>query len=112
MKPIGCSKEVGSYWLVFVIPTKYIFDFDLLDKGQLVVQNRLPYSDLADMKPESLKKYMNDGFPLEFSHTLTDLLGGQIQAGFNICGFYEDVDPSSLISTYFPEFYATLAIKQ
>ena len=33
---------------------------------------------------------LDKGQPLEFGHTLEDQIGGQLEAGFVITGFYED----------------------
>ena len=93
-------------------PVNYIFDFKLVEQGELKVHHPLPYSDLKDLSPEELAEYAGEGNPLEFSHSLNDQIGGQIEAGFVIAGFYEDADPNCVASTYYPEYLATLAIKQ
>jgi len=93
-------------------PVNYIFDFKLVEQGELKVHHPLPYSDLKDLSPEELAEYAGEGNPLEFSHSLNDQIGGQIEAGFVISGFYEDADPNCVASTYYPEYLATLAIKQ
>jgi hypothetical protein len=52
--------------------------------------------------------------PLEFSHTLEDLIGGQTRAGFMINDLYEDVDPpddAHPLSQYTSIYLATRAIK-
>jgi hypothetical protein len=55
---------------------------------------------------------MERGEPLEFSHTLEDQIGGQIDTGFVISGFYEDWhgddDP---LAAYMPTLIATRATK-
>jgi len=92
-------------------PVNYIFDFKLVELGELKVRHSLPYSDLENLTPEELKEYASEGNPLEFSHSLNDQIGGQIEAGFVIAGFYEDVDPNCVASKYYPEYLATLALK-
>jgi hypothetical protein len=52
------------------------------------------------------------GEPLEFSHTLEDQIGGQIEAGFAIVGFYEDRHRDDPIAARMPTYIATRAIKQ
>ena len=93
-------------------PVNYIFDFNLLEQGELKVSHTLPYSDLEGLTPEELAEYAGAGNPLEFSHSLDDQIGGQIAAGFVIAGFFEDVDPQCAASKYYPEYLATLALKQ
>ncbi len=97
----------------FMNPVLYIFDRDLMDdKDILQVVNRLPYSDLDHSSPESLQHILDHGWPLEFGHRLEDQIGGQIQAGFSIAGFYEDEDPRIILSKYTPVYIATRAIKR
>ena len=96
-------------------PDTYIFDYDLIERERrLEVRYTLPYSDLHSLDDDALRRYLNAGQPLEFSHTLDEQIGGQIAAGFLIAGFYEDRYPpeeNDLVSRYMPTFIATRAIK-
>jgi hypothetical protein len=47
--------------------------------------------------------------PLEFSHMLEELIGGQIEAGFVITGFYEDYRSDSKAAEFMPSYFATQA---
>jgi SAM-dependent methyltransferase len=99
----------------FSNPINYIFDLDLLDREhRLEVKYKLPYSDTESLSDEARDAYLAKGWPLEFSHTLDDQIGGQLAAGFLIAGFFEDRYPpqeNDLISEYMPTFFATRAIK-
>jgi hypothetical protein len=81
------------------------------EQESLQVKYSIPYSDLKDLKPEELEICIEEGIPLEFGHSLTDLIAGQIDAGFSITGFYEDICPDSPLSRYHPTYLATRAIK-
>ena len=50
---------------------------------------------------------------LVFGHSLTDLIGGQLRAGFLLQDFVEDFAPQArfLIDSYIPTFLASKAIK-
>ena len=52
--------------------------------------NQLPYSDVENLHAKKLRARMERGEALEFSHSLNDQIGGQLEAGFLIAGFYED----------------------
>jgi hypothetical protein len=39
------------------------------------------------------------------------VIGGQLAAGFVLTGFYEDIDPDSILGGYIPSYIATWAIK-
>jgi len=96
----------------FVNPVQYLFDFDLLDeKGELEVLYSIPYSDLTSLDAERKQRYLDNGSPLEFGHTLEDQIGGQLEAGFLISAFYEDIDPTSVLGKFIPTFIATRAFK-
>ncbi len=92
-------------------PLLYLFDLDLLERGELKVRHKLPYSDLTHLSAEELKTYMDEGAPLEWSHSLEEQIGGQLEAGFLLSGLYEDIDPTSVLQEYIPTFVATRAVK-
>ena len=99
----------------FVNPAMYIFDLEKLEAGGgLEVKYQLPYSDLESLSAEERQRVLEQGRPLEFSHTLEAQIGGQLQAGFLLSGFYEDVFPQEdhdPLSRYMPTFIATRALK-
>lgn len=93
-------------------PLSYLFDWALQESsGELSLRYSLPYSDVEHLPPEQLEARLEAGEPVEFGHTLTDQIGGQLEAGFVLTGFYEDVDPENPLSDYTPTFIATRAEK-
>lgn len=99
----------------FSNPVNYLFDYDLADRtGVLQVKYGLPYSDLTSLTVEERQRHIKTEKPLEFSHTLEDQIGGQLDAGFTLTGFFEDAYPENendLLTKYMPIFIATRAIK-
>lgn len=97
----------------FLNPLFYIFDRDLDEQGRLEVRHSLPYSDLIRLNLEGKALRADKGETLEFGHLLTDQIGGQIDAGFLIAGFYEDYwsEVATNLNKYTPTFIATLALK-
>jgi len=92
-------------------PVHYIFDLYKADEGVLEVAHAIPYSDLTSLTLEELEEHIEKGLPLEFGHSLTDLLGGQCAAGFHIVDIYEDAMADSPLARYHPNYLATRAIK-
>jgi hypothetical protein len=86
-------------------------DFEPPAEGALEIEHSIPYSDLESLGREKLQAYLQEGSPLEFGHSLTDLLGGQCDTGFAITGFYEDYDPASPLAKYTATYIATRAVK-
>ena len=69
----------------FSNPINYVYDLELLDRERrLEVKYKLPYSDAQSLSDEALEAYLAKGWPLEFSHTLDDQIGGRLAAGFLI----------------------------
>jgi SAM-dependent methyltransferase len=89
---------------------RWLFDDKDALCGTLIVRHAVPYSDLDHHPDRATNK---DRCPLEFGHTLTDQIGGQIDAGFLITGFMEDrFDPSTdPISRFIDTFIATRGVK-
>ena len=96
-------------------PAMYLFDYKLADeKGILQVKYSLPYSDVKNLEEKVLKRMMKRKEPVEFSHTLEELIGDQLRAGFIITDFYEDshrVQENDLLSKYMQPFFATRAVR-
>lgn len=92
-------------------PALYIFDSDKIDAGELVVRYSLPYADVTDAEPEELRQKEEKGWPYEWSHSLDEQIGGQLAAGFMLTGFYEDIDPGTVLGRTLPTYIATRAVK-
>lgn len=92
-------------------PIHYIFDLYKADEGILEVAHSIPYSDLTSIPQEDLDELMEKGLPVEFGHSLTDLIGGQCDAGFVITDMYEDYMLDSPVHKYHPSYIATRASK-
>jgi SAM-dependent methyltransferase len=108
-------RQGGVLLAGFNNPAVYLFDYDLADRaGVLQVRYALPYSDLTSLSAEERQRYVETGAPLEFSHTLEDQLGGQLDAGFLLTGLYEDTYgdvENEPLAAYMPPFIATRAVK-
>jgi SAM-dependent methyltransferase len=92
-------------------PVHYMFDLYKADEGVLEVAHSIPYSDLTSMAKEDLDELLEKGLPVEFGHSLTDLLGGQCDAGLVITDMYEDYMLDSPLHNYHPSYLATRAVK-
>ena len=95
----------------FTNPVLYLFDDAKMDAGEFAVRHRIPYSDVTSLTDEERRRYTDKGEPLCFGHTLADQIGGQLDAGLVLTGFYEDVGESWKLSEYIDCFAATRAVK-
>lgn len=99
----------------FMNPDFWMFDHDEIDAGgPLLVQHRIPFSAAADLPPEQVQSRITKKEAFEFSHSLELQIGGQIEAGFQIAGFYEDhwSREATPLDEFMPTSFATLAIRQ
>jgi SAM-dependent methyltransferase len=83
----------------------YIFDDD-----EKTITHRLPFDPLNDrmLYEESLK---ND-WGIQFSHTIEEQIGGQLQAGFMLTDIYQDTNGTGNLHEHnVPTFYATRCVK-
>ncbi len=98
----------------FTNPDNYIFDFEKIDnEGVFEVRFSLPYSDTEHLDEAAQQRLIDAGRPFEFSHTWDDQIGGQLEAGFVLTGFYMDRFPKEEdpLSRYMDTFVATRAVK-
>lgn len=92
-------------------PATYLFDREAEADGVLLAKHALPYRD-TDLPKKERERLYGDA-PLEFSHTLETLLGGQLDAGFHLVALYEDrYGDGSPLDRLMPALLATRAVKQ
>jgi SAM-dependent methyltransferase len=95
----------------FLNPDLFIFDTAALDdRGEFVVRHKIPYSTLDLDEADRIAGFGEDG-PIEYTHTMTAQVGGQLAVGFVLTHFVEaprDGDPAS---RYMPGYFATRAVK-
>lgn len=109
-------RPAGRLLASFYNPVIFVGDRnpELAAQGMIRPIFTIPYADTGDLEPENLAAKVAAGEAMVFGHSLTDLIAGQIEAGFHVAGFQEDYAPTPrfLIDRYLPTFIATLAIKQ
>lgn len=102
----------GTLLAGFMNPDLFIFDAAALEsRGEFVVRHRIPYSDVADLSAEERERAFGADAPFEYSHTLTEQIGGQIRAGFVLTGFAELPHHASPTARFMPAYFATRALK-
>jgi SAM-dependent methyltransferase len=95
----------------FMNPVHYLFDNFALERGEFRVTHRIPYSDQESLTDEHRTRLAEQNAPLEFGHTLEDQIGGQIAVGFTLTGFYEDIDPDTILGKHISSYIAARAAK-
>lgn len=104
----------GALLAGFVNPAYYLFDRDALDHGsdvKLAATRWIPYADDEQLSRDELAARVGRREPLEFGHSMTDLLGGQLDAGLEVVAMYEDVFGDAAVDRFFAPMMATRAIK-
>jgi SAM-dependent methyltransferase len=105
----------GTLLSSFYNPVVFVADRNprYAEQGLIHPRFPLPYSDVEHLDAEALNDKQQRGEPLVFGHSLTEQIGGQLEAGFVLTGFYEDWQPNPrfVIDRYLPTFLATRASK-
>ena len=84
-----------------------------LDEENLKLIYKQPFSDLHSLPKEKLEELKNKNEPFVFGHSLTDQIGGQLDAGFTVTAMFEDTwDVENKIDEFLPSFIATRAVKR
>lgn len=102
----------GALLAGFVNPLRYLFDED---GSRLIVRHAIPYADCSSLSADEFSaRILSQEEPAEFGHSLADLIGGQLEAGFVLHGFFEDKYAAQIgdpLSRHIDTFLATRAIK-
>ena len=103
----------GALLAGFMNPTEFVFDLEDKDLFRVLrVRHALPYSDLTSIDEEERARVVGAHSPLEFGHTMDDQIGGQLDAGFVLYGFYSTPHHASMTARFnIPGYFATRAIK-
>ncbi len=101
----------GTMIVGFVNPVEFCFDGELAKKGIYHIKHSLPYSDLTSITEEERIRLYGIDEPIEFGHTIEEQVGGQLEAGFHLIGFFEDYWAEEKIKDYMPSFMAARSLK-
>lgn len=83
-----------------------------LDEESLKIIYKQPFSDLYSLPKEKLEDLKKKNEPLVFGHSLTDQIGGQLDAGFTLTAMFEDTwDVENKMDDFMPSFIGTRAVK-
>lgn len=108
-------KKGGILLASFFNPVVFVADRNPQDIADGIIRPKytLPYADIKDLSKEHMTRKIENQEALVFGHTLSDLIGGQLKAGFLIEDFEEEMQPHPrfLIDQYLPTFIATKAVK-
>ena len=83
----------------------------LFDEDEKEIKYCLPFNPLNDAEQMAMLDSTDSG--VQFSHTLEEQIGGQLQAGFTLRDLYEDTNASGVLFDHgVPTYWATLAEKR
>ncbi|MBR6007335.1 MAG: class I SAM-dependent methyltransferase [Clostridia bacterium] len=82
----------------------------LVDEAEERIINRLPFDPLAN--PDQMEQLSATDSGVQFSHTIEEQIGGQLEAGFILTDIYEDTNGSGrLHDMNIPTFLAMRSVK-
>lgn len=90
--------------------TGLVIDYIVDDEEKMIV-NSLPFNPLKN--PEQMKQLQQDDSGVQFSHSLEEQIGGQLEAGFRLLNLYEDTNNTGrLYELGIPSYLAMRSIKE
>ncbi len=75
--------------------TSHFMDY-IVDNAEERIVNSLPFNPLKN--PEQMKQLRDDDAGVQFSHSLEEQIGGQLEAGFRLLNLYEDTNGEGRLS--------------
>lgn len=82
----------------------------IFDDEETSLSYKLPFNPLMDK--DQYEKSMKNDWGIQFSHTIEEQIGGQLEAGFILTDIFQDTNGSGRLHDFnVPTFYATRAIK-
>ena len=82
----------------------------IVDAAEERIVHALPFNPLKN--PDQLRELQEDDSGVQFSHTLEEQIGGQLEAGFTLLALYEDTNGEGRLNElHIPTFLAIRARK-
>ena len=82
----------------------------LVNEDETAIVNALPFNPLKN--PDQMRQLQDTDCGVQFSHTVAEQLGGQLEAGFRLTDLYEDTNGSGRLHELgVPCFIAARAVK-
>jgi ubiquinone/menaquinone biosynthesis C-methylase UbiE len=104
----------SSYFLTSITnPVLYLFDEQKALKNKLKIKYTIPYSALKSPSKKAVERLLKGHDTIEFSHTLSELLGGITDSGFIIDGIYSDGSGFLMMDSFINDCHLAIkALKQ
>ena len=82
----------------------------IVDADEKTIVNSLPFDPLTN--PDQMEQLKKDDAGVQFSHSLEEQIGGQLEAGFILTDLYEDVNGEGRLSEMnIPTFLAMRSVR-
>jgi Methylase involved in ubiquinone/menaquinone biosynthesis len=95
---------------ILIAGMSHYMDYIIDSEGKMIV-NPLPFNPLKN--PEQMKQLMEENAGVQFSHTLEEQIGGQLEAGFRLLNLYEDTNSEGRLAEMgIPSYIATRSMKE
>ena len=83
----------------------------IVDSDEKMIVNSLPFNPLKN--PGQMKQLQDDEAGVQFSHSLEEQIGGQLEAGFRLLDLYEDTNNiGRLYEMRIPSYLAMRSLKE
>ena len=83
----------------------------IVDNDETMIVNALPFNPLKN--PEQMKQLQDEDAGVQFSHSIEEQIGGQLEAGFRLLNIYDDTNSEGRLHDLgIPSYIATWSMKE
>ena len=83
----------------------------MVDEEEKTIINQMPFNPLRNK--DQMEQLQREDAGVQFSHSLEEQIGGQLEAGFKLTALYEDTAGAGrLHELNIPTFFATRSVKE
>ncbi|MBR2281372.1 MAG: class I SAM-dependent methyltransferase [Spirochaetales bacterium] len=100
----------GHFMFGIANPILYAFD-DMVQERRLRIKYTIPFADTVSLSRKELERRLAKKDTVEFSHTLESILGGLVESGFVMDGFYTDECGSELTDSFVHDSHLAIRAK-
>lgn len=104
-------RKGGTFMTGIANPVLYIFDEKKMEK-KLKVKYTLPFSALTSLSLKEREKRIERGDTLEFSHTLSAIIGGILKRGFVLEDFFSDSSLCESVDSFISDAFLAFLFRK
>lgn len=100
----------GVFILSFANPALYLFDVKSLERGRMKIRYTLPFNAETSLSERQRERIAREKGTMEYSHTLSSLIGSLLEKGFVLSAMYTDGSDFEPVDSYLSDCHIALRL--